>query len=74
MTIIAEQSAASWQIASNVTEHDEDKIFHKHIARFGPSGILRLGMSLRNLRLPKSRERTLEKIREKSRRIPIGLM
>lgn len=31
-------------------------------------------MSLRNLRLPKSRERTLEKIREKSRRIPIGLM
>lgn len=42
MTIIAEQSAASWQIASNVTDHDEDKIFHKHIARFGPSGILRL--------------------------------
>ena len=35
MTIIAEQSAASWQIASNVTDH-------KHIARFGPSGILRL--------------------------------
>ena len=42
MTIIAEQSAASWQIASNETDHDEDKIFHKHIAHFGPSGILRL--------------------------------
>ena len=42
MTIIAEQSAASWQIASNVTDHEEYKIFHKHIARFGPSGILRL--------------------------------
>ena len=34
MTIIAEQSAASWQIALNVTDHDEDKIFHKHIFRF----------------------------------------
>ena len=42
MTIIAEQSAASWQIASNVTDHDEDKIVHKHIARVGPSCILRL--------------------------------
>ena len=42
MTIIAEQSAASWQIAANATDHDEDKIFHKRLARFGPSGILRL--------------------------------
>ena len=42
MTIIAEQAAASLQIASNVTEHDGDQALHKHIARFGPSGILRL--------------------------------
>ena len=33
---------ASWQIASNVTDHEEDQSFHKHFARFGPSDILRL--------------------------------